>query len=145
MKTAANRNLRVNALNCFFMKKLRELLKRRSASKLYEMISKFHKKVEFETIDHIIVPINTNNSQHWTVIFSDVWMACIYHYDLMLAGTRKETDVKLIKFYFEQFFKCHSYDVEIQEKRFVTDFCVIWEEQFACQNDYSSSGVYVLM
>ena len=145
VKTAANRNLRVNALNCFFMRKLRELLKRRSASKLYEMISKFHKKVEFETLDYIIVPINTNNSQHWTVIFIDVWMARIYHYDPMLAGARKETDVKLIKFYFEQFFKCHSYDVEIQQKRFVTDFHVIWEEQFACQNDYSSCGVYVLM
>ena len=31
-------------------------------------------------------------------------MTRIYYYDPMLADTKKERDVKLIKFYFEQFF-----------------------------------------
>ena len=90
VKTVAGRNLRINALNCFFMKKLRELLfKSQSENRLYEMISKFHKKVEFEALDYIIVPMNTNNGQHWSVIFIDIWMTRIYHYDPMLAGTKK--------------------------------------------------------
>ena len=142
----SHKGIRAHAFNCFFMKKLREtLLKKRCQINLYEMLSKFHKKVVFEALEYIIIPINTNNGKHWTVIFIDIWMGCIYFYDPMLAGIQNETDVKLIKFYFEQYFKCNSYEVKIQDKRFVRDFDVIWEDQFACQRDYASCGVYILM
>jgi ubiquitin C-terminal hydrolase len=146
VEAAGYKSTGVYALNCFFMKKLRgALLKNQSEKNWYEMISKFHKQIEFEQLDYIVVPINTNNGQHWTVLFIDIWMGRIYFYDPMLPGNRNETDVKLIKFYFEQFFKCNSYDVQILEKGFVRDFDVIWEDQFACQKDYASCGVYVLM
>jgi hypothetical protein len=143
---AADKGIRVHAFNCLFIKRLREvLLQKRCERDLYKMLSTFHKKIVFEALEYIIIPVNTKNGQHWTVISIDIRRGCIYFYDPMRAGTQNVTDVKLIKFYFEQFYKYNSYEVEVLGKRFVSDFDVIWEGKFACQSDGASCGVYVLM
>ena len=142
---ASDKGMRVHAFNCFFMKRLREvLLKKRCEGDLHKMLVNYHKRVIFEALEYLIIPINTDD-KHWTVVFIDIWMARIFFYDPMYAGSRNETDIGLIKFYFEQFFGCNSYEVKILEKRFVIDFDVIWEKEFACQSDCASCGVYVLM
>ena len=71
-------------------------------------------------------------------------MARIYFYDPMYAGSRNESDNELEKFYFEHFFKCNSYEVNILERRFVKDFNIIWEDEFACQSMYASHKLGLL-
>ena len=106
---AASKNgCHVHAFNTFFFPRLWQIVtKEGSEFRLYEMIIKSRKLIDFESYDYLLIPIHANDV-HWTAVIMDIWDKRIYYYDPLGKGFQNETAIKLCKLFFTAFLKWHK-------------------------------------
>ena len=86
---------------------------------LHTMISRYFKKVTYEAFNGIVIPINTGNGKHWSIIFINCGNQTLYFYDPMHSGIKNTTVVHLIKQYFAELNSFRSCSMKFNGKRLV--------------------------
>ena len=136
-------------IQCFafttqFITKLRSVSKPGKEDEFNKMMSRHYRSVSFDLFDVMIIPINVGNGRHWCVIVIDPRKQLIFFYDPLQRGVQRVTLLEMIKPYFRELYVSRSYNVEINSKKFVTEFEIYWEDRFPIQEDFICCGVYIL-
>ena len=108
------------------------------------MISRHYRNTSFDLLNAMIIPINMANARHWCIIVIDSRKQLIFFYDPLQRDIQRVPLLEIIKNYFRELFKFRSYDVEMNHRKFVTEFEIYWEDRFPIQEDFICCGVYIL-
>ena len=109
-----------------------------------KMISRYYRHVSFDLLDTMIIPINKGDGRHWCIILIDPRKQLIFFYDPLQRGVQRVTLLEMIKNYFRELFQYRSYNVELNGKKFVSEFEIFWEDRFPIQENFICCGVYKL-
>lgn len=143
-KECINIGIKCFAFNTQFITKLRSVSIPGKEDDFKKMISRHYRHVSFDLLDAMIIPINVSNGRHWCIIVIDPRKQLIFFYDPLQRGIQRVSLLEMIKHYFRELFQYRSYSVEINGKKFVSEFEVFWEDRFPIQEDFICCGVYIL-
>ena len=144
VKECINMGINCFAFNTQFITKLRSVTKPGKEDDYRKMISRHYRNTSFDLLDAMIIPINVGNGRHWCIIVIDPRKQLIFFYDPLQRGVQRVPLLEMIKNYFRELFKFRSYDVEMNGRKFVTEFEIYWEDRFPIQEDFICCGVYIL-
>lgn len=125
---------KVYAFNSFFYSKLFQMDKRYDYSK----VKRWTKNVRLDEYNHIIIPINIDNS-HWVCAGIDLNNGLIIGYDSLYSDSRMQPVLKNLKKYLSD--ECRDKNLDVS----INDFSFEYGNKFPQQNDGSSCGVFVCL
>ena len=143
-KECVNMGVKCFAFNTQFITKLRSVGLPGKEDDFKKMISRYYRHVSFDLLDAMIIPINVGDGRHWCIIIIDPRKQLIFFYDPLQRGVQRVSLLQMIKHYFRELFQYRSYNVELNGKKFVSEFEIFWEDRFLIQEDFICCGVYIL-
>ena len=129
-KECVNIGIKCFAFNMQFITKLWSVGLSGKEDDFKKMISRYYRHVSFDLLDTMIIPINVGNGRHWCIIIINPRKQLIFFYDPLQRGVQRVSLLQMIKHYFRELFQYRSYNVELNSKKFVSEFKIFWEDRF---------------